>query len=140
MPKFSRTSRERLESCDIRLQNIFNEVIKRWDCSIICGHRSEYDQNRAYKTGNSRLMFPKSKHNSSPSVAIDVAPYPIDWNDVIAFAHFAGYVIRVAEDQGIKLRWGGDWDGDKFNKDQSFNDLPHFEIIEWKNMDFNLDI
>lgn len=43
---------------------------------------------------------------------------------------FAGYVMRVADELGIKLRYGGDWDGDKKTADQSFNDLPHYEILE----------
>ena len=30
----------------------------------------------------------------------------------------------------IKIRWGGDWDSDNIMKDQTFNDLPHFEIID----------
>jgi len=130
MPEFSIISKERLQTCDIRLQNVFNEVVKTRDCSIICGHRGEYAQNVAYKSGNSKLFFNESKHNSIPSLGIDTAPYPVDWNDVIAFAHFAGYILRVAEQQGVKLRWGGDWDGDGFNKDQTFNDLAHFEIDE----------
>ena len=129
MPKFSKSSRNKLETCDQRLQDIFNEVIKTWDCTIMCGYRGEYEQNQAYHNRKSGLKFPQSKHNKSPSKAVDVAPYPIDWNDTIAFASFAGYVKRVAEEQGVQIRWGGDWNRDGFNKDQTFNDLPHFEIL-----------
>jgi hypothetical protein len=28
----------------------------------------------------------------------------------------------------IKIRWGGDWDSDNIMKDQTFNDLPHFQL------------
>ena len=31
MPKFSKKSRERLETCDERLQKVFNEVIKHYE-------------------------------------------------------------------------------------------------------------
>lgn len=128
MPKFGRTSRARLETCHPDLQRVFNEVIKTWDCSILCGHRSEADQNAAYSKGASKLKFPKSKHNQYPSIAVDVAPYPIDWNDLGRFYMFAGYVHRVAEEMGVSLRYGGDWDGDSRTTDQKFNDLPHFEL------------
>ena len=43
---------------------------------------------------------------------------------------FAGYVQGVAEQLGIKIRWGGDWDSDFDFKDQTFNDLVHFELRE----------
>lgn len=134
MPNYSRRSKEKLATCDIRLQLIFNEVIKNRDCTIICGHRGEAEQNAAYASGNSSLKYPQSKHNGYPSKAIDVAPYypgvGINWNDLGGFYMFAGYVMRVAEEMGYTLRYGGDWDGDRQTKDQKFNDLPHFEIVD----------
>lgn len=134
MPKFSKSSQKKLNTCDPRLIKLFTEIVKTWDCTIVCGHRGREEQNRAYNEGKSMLKFPESEHNTLPSKAVDVAPYyngvGIDWDDVIGFAYFAGYVKRVAEEMGIKIRWGGDWDGDKRNKDQSFNDLPHWEIVE----------
>ena len=125
---YSRISKIRLAECDTRLQEIFNEVIKNWDCSIICGYRSEKDQTIAFKAGNSKIPYPRSKHNIFPSRAIDVAPYPINWNDLGKFYMFAGYVFRVAEEFGIELIYGGDWNGDKKTTDQIFNDLLHYEI------------
>ena len=44
------------------------------------------------------------------------------------FVDFAGYVKGVAEDLGIAIPWGGDWDGDGDFSDQRFHDLPHFEL------------
>ena len=63
-------------------------------------------------------------------MAVDVCPYPIDWNNKERFYHFAGYVKGIADSMGIKIRWGGDWDGDTVFDDQSFHDLPHFELLE----------
>ena len=134
MPYFSKHSKARLATCDQRLQIVFNEVIKEWDCTIICGHRNKSDQNDAYNKGFSKLKFPDSNHNELPSKAIDAAPYyanvGIDWNDLGGFYMFAGYVMRVAFEKGILLRYGGDWNGNRRTADQTFNDLPHFEIIE----------
>ena len=131
MPRFGKTSRKRLEECDPRLQQLFNEVVKEYDCSILQGHRSEEEQNILFYATpqRSKVKYPHSKHNSTPSKAVDAAPYPIDWENTNRFYHFAGYVQGVADKLGIKIRWGGDWDSDKDFSDQTFNDLPHFEII-----------
>lgn len=130
MYKFSRTSRKKLESCDPRLQKIFNEVIRHWDCTILEGTRTKEVQDEYYRTGKSKLKYPNSKHNGNPSKAIDAVPYPIDWSDIERFRAFGGFVLGVAATLGIKLRWGGDWDGDKNFKDQSFIDMPHFELVD----------
>ena len=128
MPKFGKRSKAKLETCHPDLQRLFNEVIKHFDCSILQGERGEEEQNEYYRTGKSKLKFPQSKHNSSPSLAVDVAPYPIDWNDKHRFYYFAGFVKGIAASMGITLRWGGDWDGDNDLNDQTFFDLPHFEL------------
>ena len=46
MPRFGKRSRERLATCDERLQKVFNEVINYVDCSVLEGHRGERKQNR----------------------------------------------------------------------------------------------
>lgn len=128
MPRFGRTSKKRLATCHPDLQKVFNQVIKRVDCSILCGHRGEADQNKAYEKGHSKVKYPKGRHNAMPSNAVDVAPYPIDWDNLERFTLFAGYVLGVAESMGIRLIWGNDWDGDFDTKDTGFRDYPHFEL------------
>jgi len=130
MPTFSAISRERLETCDERLQRVFQEVVKHFDCSIVEGHRVQAAQHRAYTTGASKVYWPKGKHNSFPSKAVDAMPYPVDWKDINRLCYFAGYVMETALSMGIKLRWGKDWDGDTDLNDQTFNDGPHFELVE----------
>ncbi len=131
MPKFSNRSLQILGTCDARLQKVFNEVIKHWDCTIIDGKRSVDEQIRnvnlgVSKTLNSKHVYPEDK----PSLAVDVAPYPIRWQDSQRFYAFGGFVIGTALQMGIRLRWGGDWDSDRDLKDQNFNDLPHFELVD----------
>lgn len=130
MPRFSSRSLERLETCDPRLQAIFNVVIRNFDCTILEGYRGEEAQNEAYRAGKSTLKYPESKHNRRPSLAVDVAPYPIDWDDTERFYYFGGYVVGIADSLRIDVRWGGDWDSDTLVHDQSFFDLPHFEARE----------
>tara|TARA_R110000824_G_C15026534_1_gene658917 strand:+ start:108 stop:500 length:393 start_codon:yes stop_codon:yes gene_type:complete len=128
MAKFGKTSKERLSTCEKDLQLLFNEVVKGFDCSIICGHRGEKAQTEAYNRGNSKAKYPKGRHNASPSFAADVAPYPIDWDDRERFTYFAGYVKGVASQMGLDVIWGGDWDNDTDLKDNGFDDLVHFEL------------
>ena len=130
MPAFGKASQEKLATCDPRLQKVFNEVIKHFDCTVIEGHRGEAAQNKAFAEGESKLKYPQSKHNKTPSLAADVLPYPIDWNDTNRMRYFAGFVVGIAATMGIKIRWGGDWNQNTELKDNSFNDLPHFELVD----------
>jgi len=102
MPRFGTKSKMQLHTCDERLVDLFREVVKHFDCTVIEGHRGKEKQNEAYNKGNSKIKFPNGKHNKSPSVAVDVAPYPIDWNDRDRFHYFAGYVLGTAKQMGLK--------------------------------------
>ena len=128
MPKFGRSSRTRLDSCEPDLQQVFNEVIKYVDCSVLEGHRGQERQNKLCDEGKSKVRFPDGRHNKLPSRAADVTPYPVDWNDRERQTLFAGFVLGVARGMGINLRWGGDWDQDWEVKDNTFDDFPHFEL------------
>lgn len=129
MPKFSKTSLQRLETCHPDLQKICNEAIKHYDFSVICGHRSKKEQDIALKNGATKLQYPKSKHNSNPSLAVDLAPYPIDWHKYERFYYLAGLIQATAKGMNIKIRWGGDWSMNGNFEENKFNDLPHFELI-----------
>lgn len=120
MPKFSKRSKKRLLECDPKLRKIMNEAIKHYDFSILCGHRGKQAQNKAYYSGFSTLMFPKSRHNKKPSLAVDIAPYPIDWSNSARFYTLAGVVKLVAKQLKIRYSWGGNW--------KNFKDLPHYQV------------
>ena len=128
MPYFGKKSKERLNTCDSNLQKVFNEVIKHVDCSILEGHRSKDRQNKLFEEGKTKVKYPNGRHNRQPSSAVDVTPYPVDWKDRERQTLFAGFVIGVASQMGIKLRWGGDWDQDFQVVDNRFDDFPHFEL------------
>lgn len=130
MPQFGVISRARLKTCDFRLIEISEAVVVHFDCTVLCGHRSQAEQDAAFNDGRSKLRWPNSPHNVDPSRAIDIAPWPIDWNDIGRFRYFAGWMMATAAAKGIRLRWGGDWDRDTDLKDQTFNDLVHFELID----------
>ena len=67
-----------------------------------------------------KVKFPNSKHNVMPSNAVDVMPYPIDWNDMNRLQDFAATVKARAKSLGIEVQWGGDW--------KSFFDGPHWQV------------
>jgi peptidoglycan L-alanyl-D-glutamate endopeptidase CwlK len=128
MPRYSKRSKKRLASCDERLQEVFNEVIKHVDCSVLEGHRSKERQNKLYDEGRTKVKYPNGRHNTNPSKAADVTPYPVDWEDRERQTLFAGFVIGIARGMGYRIRWGGDWDMDFKVMDNRFDDFPHFEI------------
>lgn len=134
MPKYSRASMANLEECHPKIQRVFNEVIKWWDCTIIDGSRTYAEQVKNVQRKVSKTL--NSKHLKQPdgySHAVDAGPYPVDWNDPIYAREclfFAGFVLGIARSMGITLRYGGDWDSDRDLNDQTFNDLVHFELVD----------
>ena len=128
MPSFGVRSKERLLSCHVQLRQLFERVVETFDCTVLTGHRGIEDQNNAFLDGKSKVMWPDGKHNDRPSLAVDIAPWPVDWDDTARFYYFSGYVMGIAQEMGIPIRWGGDWDGDNDLNDQTFNDLVHFEL------------
>ena len=136
MPKYGTTSRKRLEQCDQRIQDIMNEVIEYYDCKILTGHRTKEEQQAMFDLKRSKVKWPNSKHNSMPSIAIDVAPWPIpkqwgkNWKDRVKLYELKAIIFFIAAKHGVKIRFGGDWDQDKDYTDNKFDDLVHFEIVE----------
>ena len=120
MPSFGAKSQTILSTCHPDLQRLMNEAIKHVDFSIICGFRNQADQDKAFAEGKSKLKWPHGNHNKNPSLAVDIAPYPIDWNNDQRFRDLAVVIKSVAQQLGIPVQWGGDWHG--------FVDLPHYEL------------
>ena len=84
-----------------------NEAIKHFDFSVLEGHRPEREQNEAYDAGRSQRLWPTGSHNSMPSKAVDVAPYPIDWEDAQSFVYLAGCIRGIGAFLGVRLRYRG---------------------------------
>lgn len=136
MPKFGKASLARLGTVDPHLQAVFQAVVQRFDCQILEGIRSPERQAELVAQGLSKTLH--SKHLTGE--AVDVAPYPVDWGEdgtgeqrqmaIRRFYLFAGFVLATAAEMGIRLRWGGDWNGNYDPRDNgTFNDLPHFELV-----------
>ena len=131
--KFGKRSLERLETCHPDIQKLMHLVIDRTkeDFTVLEGIRTKEVQDKLFSEGKSKLKYPHSRHNINPSMAIDIAPYPIDWHDTSRFNKLAHVVLECAAELKLNVRWGGDWDMDGDTSDQTFNDLPHFELY-WR--------
>lgn len=126
MPKFSRASAQRLATCHADIRKVCEQLIKTYDFVVTCGYRSKLDQDKAVADGKSKAKWPTSAHNKLPSQAVDLVPYPVDWNDTGRFKELAAAFRAIAEmmyEQGMiksRFEWGGDW--------RKLKDYPHFEI------------
>lgn len=129
MPRFSRESEEQLDTLHYDLRRVLREAIKYVDFKVLKGFRGKEEQNEAFRTGASKLPWPRGKHNNFPSDAVDIAPWPIDWDNINRFYFVCGFIIGLAQAMGVTLRYGGDWDRDFEITDQTFNDLGHLELM-----------
>ena len=109
---------DKLLNVDSGLVGVLREV--KSDFMVIWGQRGKEDQEKAFTDGKSKAHWPESPHNKEPSMAVDLAPFPIDWPDKARFILLAGMVLQEAAKQGIKVVWGGTF------KSQP-GDLGHFE-------------
>jgi len=136
MPKYSENSRKKLRLAHTDLQRIFEEVIKYYDNTIVWTYRGQEVQDEFFENGKSKLKYPDSKHNCTPAMAVDSAPY-VDGDvsdDMYQGYHYAGFVLGIAKmllkegEISHELVCGADWDGDIDVNDQTFRDLWHFQL------------
>jgi len=156
MFNFGKNSLEKINTLDDRLTRVLYRAIEFYNFSVVCGQRDEKAQNEAFRLGMSKLKFPESKHNSSPSKAFDIYPWHAMYRSLTEdlavldriksmsgctveqarvfvreeYCMMAQAIKIAAQLEGIKLRWGGDWDGDTDRLDQTFHDLAHFELTD----------
>lgn len=130
--RYSARSLSRLHTCDPDLVLLFLEVLSDPDCpsdiTILEGHRGESRQDEMYRTGKSQLRWPRSRHNSTPSMAVDAAPYvdgAVSWSwphywPLVAFVKSKWDELSAAGRVSGRLVCGADW--------TSFPDGPHYQI------------
>jgi len=154
MPKYGATSERHLAGVAAALVRVMRAVVARFDNSIWDGARTVAEQAENVRRGVSQTM--DSKHVVGPGLrdladAVDAYPFPVRLpqappallalsstdraaiaaytKDLARFYYFGGYVLGTADQLGVPLRWGGDWNGNREVNDQKFDDLPHFELL-----------
>lgn len=134
MRKWGKHSQQCYKELDPRLQQVMDYLLQNVaDIALTTGHRTQYEQDAAFTHGYSKVQWPNGKHNRLPSIAVDFQPYPFPENELklrTALGYIAGRAMEYGLAHGIKLRWGGDWDGDGSVTDQEFDDLFHLELSE----------
>jgi peptidoglycan L-alanyl-D-glutamate endopeptidase CwlK len=157
MPKFGNSSKRRRETLHPKLRKLVDELIKHRDFTIVDGWRGMKRQNELESEGKSTVCWPDSKHNTmvddhgrfielipgaAPivgqnahpcAIAVDIAPYiggRIRWEEKQVIL-LVGYALRLADELGIKVRWGLDWDGDRDIMETNFRDAYHIELLEY---------
>lgn len=126
--KLSARSTERLNSVRMDLRKVCLQAFETvpFDVTVLEGYRSKERQDQLYVEGKTKVHT--SRHQSGN--AIDLAPYPIDWNDTDRFRTLAEHMFAAAKELGITIRWGGNWSrvNTTDKPPSSFVDMPHFEI------------
>ena len=91
-------------------------TITEQDFTVIEGVRNINRQRELLKAGKSTTM--NSRHITGH--AVDMVPWPVDWNDLERFKVVSEAMKDAAEELNIPIVWGGDW--------KSFYDAPHYEL------------
>ena len=86
------------------------------DFTVIEGIRHIDRQRQLLKEGKSTTL--NSRHITGH--AVDMVPWPVDWEDLDRFETMAEAMKDAAEELDISIVWGCDW--------KSFYDAPHFEL------------
>ncbi len=86
------------------------------------GLRTLEDQRGLVAKGASRTL--NSLHRKQPTGyghALDLVPYPVNWEDLFRFALAGTLLFRAAmeDEYDVPLEWGGYW---------NFQDYPHFQL------------
>lgn len=126
MPQFGSKSLANFAQLHPKLQAIAREAIKEFDFTILDAQRGRAEQELAFKQKRSRAHFGQSAHNYIPAIAMDLAPWPIDFNKKKPFILLSHVIFRIAGEQGTKLRWLGDPNMDGSPADGW--DFPHYEL------------
>jgi peptidoglycan LD-endopeptidase CwlK len=122
-------SLSRLQGVDEDIVRVIKRAIELTpiDFTVLEGLRTKSRQAQLLKRGATRTM--NSRHITGH--AVDIAPLvggKIPWNDWDKFATVANSVFEAADELGVLIQWGGDWDGDGDSKDETFLDGPHYQV------------
>ena len=107
------------------------------DFAVLQSVRTQQAQADLYAQGRTKpgkivTWTLRSKHIPGAdgySHAVDIVPYPVDWNTPAKFDAVARAMFAAAKELGVSIRWGADWDRDGKPREKGETDSPHFELI-----------
>ena len=107
------------------------------DFVVIEGVRTQARQDELWAQGRTKPgpIVTWTKDASSHGIgkdgyghAVDICPYPVDWNDLKKFDAIAKAMFDAAAEQGVRLGWGADWNMNGTPRERGESDSPHFEL------------
>ena len=131
--KLCKTSMARLQGVDETLVNVVKRAIEisEVDFTVLEGVRTLERQRELYAQGRTapgKIVTWTMKSRHIEGKAVDLVPYPLDWNDLEKFNKIKDAMFQAARELDVNLRWGADWDGDGNYREKGEYDSPHFEI------------
>ena len=131
--KLGKTSLARLQGVDETLVNVVKRAIEisEVDFTVLEGVRTLERQRELYAQGRTapgKIVTWTMKSRHIEGKAVDLVPYPLDWNDLEKFNKIKDAMFQAAKELDVNLRWGADWDGDGNYREKGEYDSPHFEI------------
>jgi hypothetical protein len=126
MASFDKHSTAVLAMAHADIQRVMNLAIAHAPVAfaVLESYRSPAAQLNDYQLGRSHAKPGESAHNFLPSLAVDIAPLPIDWHNTQAFVDLSTYIMSVADICKVALAWGGKW--------HTIIDMPHYELTDWR--------
>lgn len=131
MPVLGAKSLGKLEGVDARLVEVVKLAITftKQDFSVVYGLRTQAEQDALYAQGRTKpgkkvTWVRHSKHTEGK--AVDLMAYPPSWDGHLYLA-IRDTMMTAAKELGVKVRWGGDWNGDGVTE-RGETDLGHFEV------------
>lgn len=138
MYKLGNKSKEKLKGVHPDLVKVIEKAISisEQDFTVLEGIRTPARQRQLYAQGrtapgpvvtwtlNSRHFVQQDGYGH----AVDLAPWPIDWNTISKFDAIADAMFKAAKELGVAIRWGADWDSDGNPRERGETDSPHFEL------------
>jgi peptidoglycan L-alanyl-D-glutamate endopeptidase CwlK len=132
--KLSDRSLERAKDVNPKLINLILLAIRRtpidFGVAWMGGKRTAEEQNQLFKEGYSQCDgYEKlSKHQSGDAIDLNifVGSKLVENKEMLCVV--AGVMFSCANELGIKIIWGRDWNSNGDLRDNKFNDQYHFEL------------
>lgn len=131
--KLGKTSLARLSGVDECLVKVVMRAIEisEVDFTVMEGKRTLERQRELYAQGRTapgKIVTWTMNSRHIEGKAVDLVPYPLDWNDLEKFDKIKDAMFQAAREIDVNLRWGADWDGDGKYREKGEYDSPHFEL------------